>query len=63
MRRVIGLALLVIGVAPIGALLPLHHYYTIGISVDTTAILVISLFVVADLSLLVGGTYLLFRSV
>jgi hypothetical protein len=62
MRRLVGLVFVLIGLVPMLAVFWLwSRLYTVGLTVDTKALAVLSLFALADLSLLFGGAYLLRR--
>jgi hypothetical protein len=66
MRRVLGFLFVAIGLMPIAGLAVAYwvwarHTYTVGLSVDTRAVAVLILIVLAELSLIVGGIYLLRR--
>ena len=61
MRKVIGIALVLIGIAPsIGVLwMWSQHMYTVGLSMDARGAAILTLLVCADLCCLVAGFYLL----
>ena len=66
MRRSIGVILTLIGLTPIIGLALLYwvwarHMYTIGLSADGRAVMVLAFLAIVDLAILGSGIYLLRR--
>ena len=61
MKRLIGAVLLCFGILPLLALAWTKHMYTVGISLDMRAIVVVTTLVIADVACIGIGLHLITR--